>query len=175
MRPTLSCRFTSHAAPLRIRTRRRTPLTTGGSMSKTVRRVVTGHDKDGTAIVAMDGTINPVTRAAGVASALLWVTDETPADISGGKDRADRTIGVPPPMNGSILRIVDFPPVAGEIKVDNAAFTSEMGLGTQQRRKGKYTDHPFMHRRSEERRVGKDGTQRPDPTQCKTKTKARAG
>jgi mannose-6-phosphate isomerase-like protein (cupin superfamily) len=115
-------------------------------MSKTVRRVVTGHDKDGTAVVTMDGTINPVTRAAGVASALLWVTDETPADISGSKDRADRTIGVPPPLHGSILRIVDFPPVEGDIKVDNAAFTSEMGLGTQQRRRGKYTDHPFMHR-----------------------------
>jgi mannose-6-phosphate isomerase-like protein (cupin superfamily) len=115
-------------------------------MSKKVRRVVTGHDKNGTAIVTMDAAIEPVTRAAGVASALLWVTDETPADISGSTDRADRTIGVPPPMNGSILRIVDFPPVSGEIKVDNAAFTSEMGLGTQQRRKGKYTDHPFMHR-----------------------------
>jgi hypothetical protein len=115
-------------------------------MQNTVRRVVTGHDNDGSAVVLMDGTIESVKRAAGVASALLWVTDETPADISGGADRAARTIGVPPPMNGSILRVVDFPPVSGEIGVDNAAFTSEMGLGTQQRRKGKYTDHPFMHR-----------------------------
>jgi hypothetical protein len=115
-------------------------------MSKTVRRIVTGHDQDGIAIVVKDGTIDPVTRAAGVASALLWVTDETPADISGSGDRAARSIGVPPPANGSILRIVDFPPVNGEIKVDNAAFTSEMGLGSQQRRKGRYTDHPFMHR-----------------------------
>ena len=115
-------------------------------MSKPVRRIVTGHDKDGTAVVITDGTKDPITRAAGVASALLWVTDETPADFSGSKDQAERTIGVPPPMNGSILRIVDFPPVTGEIKVDNAAFTAEMGIGAQQRRKGKYTDHPFMHR-----------------------------
>ena len=115
-------------------------------MPDKVRRVVTGHDKDGTAVVITDGTKDPITRAAGVASALLWVTDETPADISGSKDQAERTIGVPPPMNGSILRIVDFPPVTGEIKVDNAAFTAEMGIGAQQRRKGKYTDHPFMHR-----------------------------
>jgi hypothetical protein len=115
-------------------------------MAKSVRRVVTGHDKDGTALVVIDNAIEPVTRAAGTASALLWVTDETPADISGSKDQADRTIGVPPPMNGSILRIVDFPPVKGGIAVDNAAFTAEMGLGAQHRRKGKYTDHPFMHR-----------------------------
>ena len=115
-------------------------------MSKSVRRIVTGHDKDGTAVIISDGMKESITRPAGVSSALLWVTDDTPADISGSKDQAERTIGVPPPMNGSILRIVDFPPVTGEIKVDNAAFTSEMGLGTQQRRKGKYTDHPFMHR-----------------------------
>jgi hypothetical protein len=115
-------------------------------MAKSVRRIVTGHHPDGTAVVVKDGQIDPVTRSAGVASALLWVTDETPADISGHTDRAERTIGVPPPINGSILRVVDFPPVEGEIKVDNAAFTSEMGLGTQTRRKGKYTDHPFMHR-----------------------------
>jgi len=115
-------------------------------MAKSVRRIVTGHDPEGTAVVVKDGKIDSVTRTAGVASALLWVTDETPADISANKDRAERTIGVPPPINGSILRVVDFPPVQGEIKVDNAAFTSEMGLGTQTRRKGKYTDHPFMHR-----------------------------
>jgi hypothetical protein len=115
-------------------------------MAQTVRRVVTGHDKDGTAIVVMDGKIDSVTRAAGVSSALLWVTDETPADIAGNKDRGDRQIGVPPPMNGSILRIVDFPPVSGGIKVDNAAFTSEMGLGVQKRGGGKHVNHPFMHR-----------------------------
>ena len=77
-------------------------------MSKPVRRIVTGHDKDGTAVVITDGTKDPITRAAGVASALLWVTDETPADISGSKDQAERTIGVPPPMNGSVtaLRVI---------------------------------------------------------------------
>ena len=30
--------------------------------------------------------------------------------------------------------------------MDNAAFTAEMGIDAQNRRKGKYTDHPFMHR-----------------------------
>ena len=140
-------RFIWPARSLKITPRRTSAYGKSGvGMSKTVRRIVTGHDKDGTAVVIADATIDSVTRAAGVASALLWVTDETPADISGSKDRADRTIGVPPPMNGSILRIVDFPPVTGDIKVDNAAFTAEMGIGAQHRRKGKYTDHPFMHR-----------------------------
>ena len=115
-------------------------------MSNKVRRVVTGHDAQGTALVLMDGDIESVKRSAGVSSALLWVTDETPADMAGSADRGARSIGVPPPPNGSILRVVDFPPVSGEIKVDNAAFTAEMGIYAQNRRKGKYTDHPFMHR-----------------------------
>ncbi len=115
-------------------------------MSNKVRRVVTGHDAQGTAVVLMDAAIESVKRSAGVASALLWVTDETPADMAGDADRAARTIGVPPPPNGSILRVVDFPPVTGDIEVDNAAFTAEMGISAQNRRKGKYTDHPFMHR-----------------------------
>jgi len=112
----------------------------------TVRRVVTGHDKNGTAKVIMDGNIETKTRSAGVGSAVLWITDETPADIAGDKDRSLREIGVPPPANGSILRIVDFPPVSGDIKVDNKAFTAEMGISDQSRGKGKYIGHPFMHR-----------------------------
>ena len=115
-------------------------------MASSVRRVVTGHDKNGTALVVMDGKVETKVRSAGVGSAVLWITDETPADISGDKDRAQREIGVPPPMNGSILRIIDFPPVTGDIKVDNKAFTAEMGIGEQKRGGGKHINHPFMHR-----------------------------
>ncbi len=115
-------------------------------MTKTVRRVVTGHDNDGTAVVVMDCIIETQIRSAGIGSAVLWITDETPADMSGNNDRAQRTIGVPPPPDGSILRIVDFPPVSGEIKVDNAAMIAEMGIGAKSRGTGKHVNHPFMHR-----------------------------
>src|SRR6476619_3721524 len=104
-------------------------------MPTPVRRVVTGHDPSGKGVVLMDGAApNQKLRQTGIVSTLLWVTDETPADISGDADRAAREIGVPPPPNGSILRVVDFPPVSGEIKVDNAAFTAEMGIDAQNRR-----------------------------------------
>jgi len=115
-------------------------------MSRTIRRVVTGHDSSGEAKVVMDDIIETKLRSAGVGSAVLWITDETPADISGNVDRAKREIGVPPPEKGSILRIVDFPPVSGDIKVDNKAFTAEMGIGEQSRGRGKHIGHPFMHR-----------------------------
>ena len=113
-------------------------------MPTPVRRVVTGHDASGKAIVLMDSAApNQKVRQTGLVSTLLWVTDETPADISGSTDRAAREIGVPPPPNGSILRVVDFPPeAAGGTKVDNAAILREMGVAA-----GKApVRHAHMHR-----------------------------
>jgi mannose-6-phosphate isomerase-like protein (cupin superfamily) len=82
-------------------------------MEKEVRRVVTSHEADGKAVVVFDG-VPPKIRVqpeSGVTSWLLWVTDSTPADVSGSQDRADRMIGIPPPPGGSILRIVEFRPI----------------------------------------------------------------
>ena len=62
----------------------------------TVRRIITGHDKDGTAVILQDGQINTVARTGGIGSAVLWITEESPADMSSAKDRV-RAIGVPPP------------------------------------------------------------------------------
>jgi mannose-6-phosphate isomerase-like protein (cupin superfamily) len=109
-----------------------------------VRRVVTGHDASGKAVVLMDGDApNRKVRQTGLVSTLLWVTDETPADISGNADRAAREIGVPPPANGSILRVVDFPPeAAGGTKVDNATILREMGVAAG----NAPVRHAHMHR-----------------------------
>jgi len=114
-------------------------------MAGSVRRVVTGHDKNGTAVILKDGQVTTMERSGGIGSATLWITDETPADMSSDKDRV-RAIGVPPPPNGSILRIVDFPPVKGEIKVDNETMIKEMGISAKAEGHGKHINHPFMHR-----------------------------
>ena len=97
-------------------------------MSVEVRRVVTGHDKDGTAIIARDGIAQKVRmRAAnGITSTMLWVEDETPSDNSGDDDKADREIGVAPPEGGSVFRIVEFTPDADG--VSNEAMKKELGL-----------------------------------------------
>ncbi len=113
-----------------------------------IRRIVTGHDDHGKAIVEIDG-IAPnvkVRPGAGFVSSLLWVTDETPARMDLRRDRADRTIGVPPPVNGSILRVVDFPPVTDDAeKIDQEALLKAMGA-EQHTHGGGQARHAFMHR-----------------------------
>ena len=99
-------------------------------MTQPTRRVVTGHDRAGKAVVIVDGAAPNarLRKATGLTSTLLWVTDESPADISGDADRAEREIGVAPPPRGSIFRVVDFPPAADFGSVDNEAMKREMGI-----------------------------------------------
>lgn len=116
-------------------------------MNGEIRRVVTTNDASGTATVLFDGVApNRAVRPGGqIASALLWVTDSTPARFSKGRDFADVRIGVPPPQRGSIFRIVDFGPAgANAPTLDHATVMKEMGIthGTEGRRPPR---HPQMH------------------------------
>ena len=77
------------------------------------RRIVTGHDAQGRAVIVHDGAAQNVKRRpSGLVSTLLWTTDESPANVSRKDDRAAREVGIPPPERGSIFRVVDFPPGA---------------------------------------------------------------
>ena len=99
-------------------------------ISRATRRVVTGHDTDGKAVAIFDAPVAAKQRSpGGNAITMLWVTDETPADVSGNLDRAEAKVGVPPPANGSIFRIVDFPPTKpGDHAVDHNAILRGMGI-----------------------------------------------
>src|SRR2546422_9117747 len=100
-------------------------------MPQQTRRVVTGHDANGKAVVLIDGAARnaKLREATGLVSTLLWVTEESPAELSGGADEAAREIGVAPPPRGSIFRVGDFPPSVDFGVVDNAAMLREMGIG----------------------------------------------
>ena len=117
-------------------------------MGHQIRRIVTGHDPSGKAIVEIDG-IAPnmkVRPGAGFVSSLLWVTDETPARMDLRQDRADRSIGVPPPANGSILRVVDFPPVTRDAEaIDQKELVKAMGADHHSP-SGQPARHAYMHR-----------------------------
>jgi mannose-6-phosphate isomerase-like protein (cupin superfamily) len=67
------------------------------------------------------------------------VTDESPAQISGVSDRAEREIGVAPPPLGSVFRVVEFPPHRKALSRD--AVLREMGLSAQGESK-----HAGMHK-----------------------------
>jgi naringenin degradation protein FdeH len=114
-------------------------------VTRPARRVVTGHDAAGKALVLFDGAAPNVKlrQATGLTSTLLWVTDESPADNTGSADAADREIGVAPPARGSVFRVVDFPPAAEVGAVDNAAMLREMGLSGGARGDPR---HATMHR-----------------------------
>ena len=79
-------------------------------MAAAVRRVVTGKDSTGKAIPLIDSVATNVHARAdtGVTNTLLWVTDTTPADLSATADAGARKIGIAPPPNGTILRIIEF-------------------------------------------------------------------
>jgi mannose-6-phosphate isomerase-like protein (cupin superfamily) len=88
-------------------------------MSSPIRRVVTGKDGTGKAVVVTDGSASRVhiRKELGVTNTVLWVTDSTPAKLSEPGDAANREVGVVPPPNGTIFRIVEFGPVK-DVQVD---------------------------------------------------------
>jgi len=112
-------------------------------MERKIRRVVTGHDENGTAIIARDGMAENIRiRAAnGLISTLLWAEDATPSDNSSNVDKADREIGVAPPDGGSVFRIVEFTP--DDTSVSNAEMKKELGLDPDS---GGPVRHPGMHK-----------------------------
>jgi quercetin dioxygenase-like cupin family protein len=83
-------------------------------MSKTFRRVVTGHDVNGKSILLIEDEAPHVfTRgAAGVVVRDLWETVKCPADNRGHDDAVHGPFHLAPPKGGSIFRVIEYPPDA---------------------------------------------------------------
>ena len=116
-------------------------------LSREVRRVVTTIDKSGKAVALFDGD-NPHAKLRPqrqTVSRLLWVTDETPADMRGRADRAARDIGIAPPAGGSVFRIVDIPPTPPEVDALDLDYQHRI-VGDHAPAKGLPPRHPLMHR-----------------------------
>ena len=112
-------------------------------MARAVRRIVTGHRPDGRSTVVADAPApNVKQRNAGNASTLLWVSETSPANLSGN---GDRDIVVPPPRRGSIFRIAEFPPHTGGEVRDNETVLRDFGIGPDVKR-GHPPRHPAIHR-----------------------------
>ena len=79
-------------------------------MALKIRRVVTGHDDSGRAIVAIDEICkNVMSRRPNHESCVVWSTGSFPADNSGTEDGGLRPVATTDP-NGTVFRIVEYGP-----------------------------------------------------------------
>jgi mannose-6-phosphate isomerase-like protein (cupin superfamily) len=81
-------------------------------MSRKFRRVVTGHNAAGKSIFLIDApTPHVFQRTKGSAIVHeLWETASTPADNRGAADAIARGHRLPPPKDGSVFRVIEYPP-----------------------------------------------------------------
>lgn len=75
-----------------------------------VRRVVTGHDADGRAVVKIDEVSkNVISRRPGQTSCVVWTTKSFPVNNMGDDDQGTRKVGTTL-NNGTVFRVVEFAP-----------------------------------------------------------------
>jgi Cupin domain len=121
--------------------------------SSDIRRVVTGHDESGRAIVVSDAAPPHVTRPPqqpGLAFHEIWNTRACPSVVTATEgEPTDLHRDTAPPANGTIIRIVDIPPEgAGGPAFDREtarALFEKVGLAEN----AEHTipgRHPLMHR-----------------------------
>src|SRR5271168_4704025 len=122
-------------------------------MPKPVRRIVTGHNAAGRAIIQSDGVPDrvQVLSRAGPTFFEIWNTRESPA-------RIDRNSGAPaedkltlaPPAGGSRIRVLDIPPESAEFATIDAATArkhfAEIGAPDVLTADHGPSRHPYMHR-----------------------------
>ena len=130
----------------------------GSQMTKAVRRVVTGHHADGRSTVVLDGAApNVKQRQAGNGSTLLWVTDETPAQVSGSADRAareDRRAAAAPRARFSRLR--SSRPASAAKCATTRPLLRDFGIGPDVKR-GHPPRHPAHPPHAQSRLRGRSG------------------
>ena len=119
---------------------------------KPVRRIVTGHDAEGKAIVIEAGplpTVVPIEKIPGTVFHEIWSTGATPAPVGNGPDPTLGPLVLPPPKHGSRIRIVDIPPDTEDFLAHGAARMKDAfaqigdaAASTVQAN----SPHPLMHR-----------------------------
>ena len=74
-----------------------------------IRRVVTGHDENGKAIVQVDEVVkNVISNRPGAESTVIWTTEGFPIDNTSGSAKED--LRQTTLANGSVFRVVSFGP-----------------------------------------------------------------
>ena len=133
-------------------------------MTLRLRRVVTGHDANGKAIVTIDEVSrNLVSTRQGVSTCVAWTSEGFPIDNNGEADEALRKTGTTH-ANGTVFRIIEFAPgnaernhrtdsidyavvLSGEIEMDLDGVETHLKAGDVIVQRG--TIHNWINRGSE--------------------------
>ena len=79
-------------------------------MSLQLRRVVTGHDANGRAVVKIDEVSkNLISSRPGSTACVVWTSESFPVDNTGDTDEGLRKVGTTL-NNGTVFRVVEFAP-----------------------------------------------------------------
>jgi len=134
-----------------------------------IRRIVTGHDAGGKAVVMWDGSQSLWSRRErGNVSSLLWGSDETPAEFMTREDFGARDNEIAPPPRGTWFRAIDYPAglpgrmhrtdtvdlvicLRGRIDMELDASTVTMNTGDLMVQQG--TNHSWVNRYDEDCRL----------------------
>lgn len=111
-----------------------------------VRRVVTKLDASGKAVVMFDGAVPLKSFRSPNPAGEMWVTDKSLPDFNWTEDRALTKVGLVPPKNGTIFRIVDFVPLSPEAVKKMDINLMMKVVGDHAPAKGMPPRHPMMHR-----------------------------
>ncbi len=121
-------------------------------MARSMQRIVTGHDSDGKSIVVHGGNPPVVVELQNLPGTVfyeLWSTSATPAPIDNKADPTRGSLCLPPPANGTRVRIVEIPPDADEyLKGGTARIKDAFGEfgGAHASTIENDAPHPLMHR-----------------------------
>src|SRR6266852_5562535 len=109
-----------------------------------VRRVVTKLDSSGKAVAMFDGKVQLTSFRSPNPASEMWVTEASPPDFSSTADRGKTKVGLVPPGNGTIFRIVDFVPTTPRIESMDINTMMKV-VGDHAPQKGLPPRHPMMH------------------------------
>ena len=123
-------------------------------MSHQLRRIVTGHDAEGRAVIQEDRPVPRVQRVGGEHGPLffeVWNTQETPARIDRASgEPVEDGIQLAPPANGTRIRVLEIPPddpsFATLAPEQIEAHFAEVGAADAPAHAGAGSRHAFMHR-----------------------------
>ena len=118
----------------------------------TIRRIVTGHDSAGKAVISSQGPLPTVAEIAAIPGTVfheVWSTAAAPATVDNGADPTLAPLMLPPPKAGTRIRFVDIPPDTPELLAHGAARMKaafaqigDESASTVQA----HSPHPLMHR-----------------------------